>query len=197
MSNPPTELLISTLRLRPWALGDAEAYTDAVRSSHDHLRRFEGWAQAVPTPSASLDYLRWCSDSFAAGTAFVYGVFDATSGDVVGSVGLYSLANQPRALMIGYWTHVAHTNRGAATFAAAAATWAAFSRDTTDTVEVHCDVANEVSARIPRRLGFRLAETRPRPRLAPEELGRALVFTLARADYPRTYGYRVWNESRH
>jgi RimJ/RimL family protein N-acetyltransferase len=182
--------------LRPWAPEDAQAYADAVNVSHDHLRRFEGWAQRAPTLADAQAYIDWVGQSFERGSAFVYGVFDEAGGAVAGSVGLYTVPAQPELLTIGYWTHIDRTNRGAATLAATAATSIAFAQPSVLTVEAQCDVANEVSARIPRRLGFRLVDTRPRPRYAPEEVGRALIWQVSRSDYPRTYGYRLWNEER-
>jgi ribosomal-protein-serine acetyltransferase len=197
VSSPPMEVRIGAWQLRPWTAGDAEAYADAVGVSHAHLRRFEGWAQRVPTVADARAYIDWVGQSFERGSAYVYGVFDPTSGAVAGSVGLYTVPAQPDTLTVGYWTHVDHVNRGVATLAATAATSIGFAQPSVLVVEAQCDVANEVSARIPRRLGYRLVDTRPRPRYAPEEVGRALIWQLSRADYPRTYAYRLWNEERH
>jgi RimJ/RimL family protein N-acetyltransferase len=196
VSTAPREVRIGGWLLRPWGADDAQAYADAVNVSHAHLRRFEGWAQRAPSLADAKAYIDWVGQSFERGSAFVYGVFDDPGGGVAGSVGLYTVPAQPELLTIGYWTHIDRINLGVATLAATAVTSIAFAQPSVLTVEAQCDVANEVSARIPKRLGFRLVDTRPRPRYAPEEVGRALIWQLGRSDYPRTYANRLWNEER-
>jgi RimJ/RimL family protein N-acetyltransferase len=194
---PVTELVLGGLALRPVWETDEERYTSSQAASHEHLARFEGWAQAVPTRSATRAWFELCREGWKAGHRFVYGAFEADDPCAfVGSVGLHVLPDDVNAFTIGYWTLESAGNRGHATLGAAALTWAAFQLGHIERVEVHCDAANAVSARIPRRLGFELVGTRSRALTAPAQLGRDLVFSCTRSTYPRTYAHRLWVEQR-
>lgn len=192
---PPLELRIGSLVLRPAMEADVAGYTAAQLASHAHLAQYEGWAQATPTESATQSWFAWCRSGWEQGIRFVWCSYDVASGDLVGSVGLYR--EPPAPFQLGYWTLERWTNRGLATLAAAAATHAGFLVDAVERIEIVHDVANDVSGRIPRRLGYRLHETRARNRTAPGEMGRVLVHQCDRAWYPKTYAHRLWVEEGH
>jgi RimJ/RimL family protein N-acetyltransferase len=59
-------------------------------------------------------------------------------------------------LELGYWLRTDATGKGLATEAAAALTQAAFTELRPGRIEIRCDPKNLHSARIPKRLGFRL-----------------------------------------
>lgn len=194
-ARPPRCLAAGEIELAPVWEVDEDEYTAAQVASHAHLARFEGWAQAVPTVAATRSWFDLCRQGWETGHRFVYGVL-AERRSLVGSVGLHLLPGDLDAYTVGYWTVESACNRGYATLAAAAATHAAFGLAHVTRVEVHCDAANAVSARIPRRLGFELTGTRSRPLTAPAQLGRDLVFACGRDGYPRTYAHRLWHEQR-
>ena len=120
---------------------------------------------------------------------YAYGIFlssDASSsGAVVGGVGLHRRRG-PNALEIGYWVHVAHIRKGFASAAASAVTSAGFSMAGIQRIEIRCDAANDASAAVPRKLGFRLVDTIEMAPEAPAEVGRRLC-----GRSPRTSGQRV------
>jgi RimJ/RimL family protein N-acetyltransferase len=193
VARPPRELAIAGLHLAPvWEADEAE-YTDVQVASHDHLARFEGWAQRLPSLAATRAWFDLCRQGWETGERFVYAGRD-DAGELVGSAGLHLLPEDHSVYTIGYWTVLAACNRGHATAGAAGLTWAAFGLPGVSRVEVHCDAANAVSARIPRHLGFELTGTRSRPLTAPAQLGRDLVFACTREAYPRTYAHRYWVE---
>ncbi len=203
-ARPPRELVVGALRMAPVWEADARAYTEVQQASHDHLARFEGWAQARPTEGASRSWFQLCRQGWDAGQRYVYASYDADLDDPtdgtpprpVGSAGLHALPGRPDGFSIGYWTVAPSCRRGFATLGTAALTWAAFQLEDIDTIEVHCDAANAVSARIPRRLGFELVGTRSRALTAPAQLGRDLVFACTRKLFPTTYACRLWEAQR-
>ena len=109
---------------------------------------------------------------------------------------MQEVAGDDTVFELGYWTAEPHIMRQVATLGAAAATWAAFLMPRVQRVEIHCDVANTVSGRIPRRLGFQLLKTLPRPATAPGEAGQELINVCERRWYPKTYAHRLWVEER-
>ena len=194
--SPPEEIRIGPFLLLPCAHADAGVYTAAQVASHAHLAQFEGWAQELPTFDASLARIEWCRQVWESRRGYFYCTYDVVTQELVGSVGMHDVDGEAGTFEIGYWTVEAHTMRGAATLGSVALVAAAFGLERTDRVVIQCDVNNIVSARVPRRLGFQLRETRPRPRTAPGEAGVAMVHVCERRWYPKTYGHRLWVEER-
>ncbi|MDH4144503.1 MAG: GNAT family N-acetyltransferase [Acidimicrobiia bacterium] len=194
---PSEELRIGSFVMRPTHDVDVEVYTEAQRASHAHLAQYEGWAQPVPTLAASELWVGYCRTQWQAGTGFTYCTYDALTGDLVGSVGTHPLAADPQGASIGYWTLEHRTGSGAATLGTAALVVAVLNLGVLDRLEIHHDVNNTISARIPRRLGFQQTEARPRPRTAPGEAGHELVWRIERRWFQKTYAHRLWVEEHH
>ncbi len=84
----------------------------------------------------------------------------------------------PGALEIGYWIDTGHTQRGYAGEAARLLTEAALALPGISRVEIHCDQANHVSARIPPSLGYRLDRIEEDAVEAPGECGRSMIWVM-------------------
>lgn len=139
--------------LRRWLREDAEVLGVAVTESIEHLRPWMPWVAHEPLPIRERRALikGWERDWLAGGDA-VMGVF--LNGAVAGGCGLHHRIG-PGGLEIGYWTHPLFLRTGIATSAARLLTDAAFEQTDITHVEIHHDKANEASAGIPRKLGFR------------------------------------------
>lgn len=120
---------------------------------------------------------RW-SDSWAAGTEFVYGMFIGEA--VVGGAGLHDRVG-PDAFEIGYWVRASHINQGIASSTARLLTEAAFAVPYIRYVEIHHDKANIASGRILQKLGFTLIREVPDDAVAPGEIGVSCEWKLSRA----------------
>jgi ribosomal-protein-serine acetyltransferase len=101
---------------------------------------------------------------------------------LVGGCGLHRRVG-PSGLEIGYWNRAGETGRGIATEAVGCLIEAAFPMPVVEFVEVHHDVANTASGRIPERLGFTLMEEREDDVAAPAEVGIERVWRLDRSDW--------------
>lgn len=142
------------LVLRRWRLADAARVLAAVEASLPELRRFMPWATQQPTLESTTAFL----ESVASGATLAFGLFDA-GGEPVGGFGLHDRRG-PGILEIGYWIRSDRTGRGYATAAARALTSAAFDCfPQIDRIEIRCDPANQASAAIPPKLGYRLDRT--------------------------------------
>ena len=181
-SDPPYAIRSERLLLRCWEPADAPALKEAVDASLDHLRPWMPWAENEPEPlEAKVDLLRKFRGWFDLGQNFVYGAFAADGSGVVGGTGLHTRVGDD-ALEIGYWIRASRVGEGLATELSAALTRVAFEICGVDRVEIRVDPANERSARIPRKLGYR-EEARLRRRLpagADGEPRDAIVFALFR-----------------
>jgi ribosomal-protein-serine acetyltransferase len=90
----------------------------------------------------------------------------------------------PGAVEIAYWVRSDRHNRGYATRAAEAITDAAFTYIAdVDWVEIHMDCTNIASARVPRKLGYRLLRTEQREKLALAHTGEASVWQKSRDEW--------------
>jgi RimJ/RimL family protein N-acetyltransferase len=171
---PPDRIDAGPILLRRWTVEDAPALLEAVAASHPHLRPWMPWALEEPTLDAETAFIAGSERAFEDGTEFVYGMF-TPDGTIVGGCGLRPHAGSAM-LEIGYWVHAGHTRRGYATAAARALTETALALPGITSVEIHCDVANTVSASVPRRLGYRLDRVVEDRITAPGEAGPLMVW---------------------
>jgi RimJ/RimL family protein N-acetyltransferase len=156
---PPRQIDLSGFTLRAWSPADADALRAALAASEAHLRAWTPWVVDGRIAGQSLEErLAQHAAEFAIGKEWVYGLFSAGGGEVLGGCGLYPRVG-PHAIEVGYWLAAGHTGRGLATRAAGALTRVAFTDPAIDCVEIHCDPRNAPSARVGERLGYRLVET--------------------------------------
>jgi RimJ/RimL family protein N-acetyltransferase len=180
VGRPPGTVAAGHAVLTRVAPVDREPLVAAVNSSLDHLRPWMPWAQE-PASAESIDaFLEAGAASWEAGTGFSYTVRRAPGGPIVGCCGLHDRIG-PGVLEIGYWIHVEHVRNGLASVSAGALTDAALALPEVRRVEIHCDEANVASAAVPRRLGYVLDRIEPRPRAAPAETGRMMIWATQRA----------------
>ena len=170
------------LVLRRWTVDDAELLSEMVTANVEHLRPYMPWIADEPL---SLEKRRameakW-DQEWADGGDALYGIFE--DGVAVGSTGLHRRIG-PHGLEIGYWVHVDHLGRGIARRSSQALTSLAFTVPGIDLVEIHHDLSNVPSRRIPEQLGFRLVGTSTLSReLAPAETGIDLTWRMERDEW--------------
>jgi RimJ/RimL family protein N-acetyltransferase len=170
--------------LRCWQPADALLLKQAIDSSLEHLQRWMPWAHEDPQPlGQKTELLRRFRGNFDLGQDFVMGIFSADETEVLGGTGLHPRVG-PDAFEIGYWVRAGRIGQGIATTAAAALTQVGIELAGADRIEIHVDPANELSRRIPRRLGFTeegiLRRRLPDPAGGPRR--DAVVFSLLREE---------------
>lgn len=172
------------LVLRRWRAADAELLAVAVAESIEHLRPWMPWiAQEPMTLQQREAMLAQREREWAGGGVVMLAVI---AGDrVAGGCGLHRRIGAG-GLELGYWIHHAFTRRGLATKTARLLTDAAFSMPDIQRVEIHHDKANQASARIPCKLGFRLIEDAPASPVAPAEIGIERIWRMQRTDWGGT-----------
>jgi RimJ/RimL family protein N-acetyltransferase len=145
------EIRTGNLLLRPWRDEDANQVTRACQDSEIH--RFT----AVPRPylpQHAESFVAQSRASWAAGTAAPLGVFDAITGELLGSNGLITLNQIGGTAEIGYWMAASARARGVATLAThAVAAWGL------STLKLHriawrAIVGNYASRLVAERVGF-------------------------------------------
>jgi RimJ/RimL family protein N-acetyltransferase len=140
------------ISLRRYVANDAEAMHDAVTANIEHLRPWMGWISLEPlTVEDRRELIAGWERGWRAGGDVLTGIWQA--GRLVGSCGLHRRIG-PDGLEIGYWVGADHVGRGIASTAAALLTDLAFTVPEIEGVEIHHDVANVRSRRVPEKLGF-------------------------------------------
>jgi len=141
--------------IRCWDPHDAPLLKEAVDSSLEHLRAWMPWAYDEPQDiDAKAALLRQFRGNFDLGQDFIFGVFSPDEAQVLGGSGLHTRIGDG-AFEIGYWVRADAVRRGIATSVAGALTRVGIEFGGADRIEIRVDVDNEVSSRIPRRLGYR------------------------------------------
>lgn len=177
MTSPPKELSAGAVTLRAFSGDEGPAVFRLVARNVEHLRPWMPWAQAAPTEEANADFVRQSVHERERGTAFGYWMCENSTGEMVGCAGLHGRIGAG-GFEIGYWVSADRVRRGYATESARALTTAAFDLPGVERVEIHCDEANEASAAVPRRLGYRLERIDDVTVQAPSETGRHLVWVV-------------------
>jgi RimJ/RimL family protein N-acetyltransferase len=176
----PDVVSTGPVELRRWRRAVVDFLMPAISTSFPELRRWMVWAQTMPTPEDLLSVMKAGEVAFDADDGWDYTVHDIAGGSLVGGAGLHRVSTRD-ILDIGYWTRSDRTGMGYATAAAKALTDAAFALvPGVERVEIHMDRANEASAAVPRRLGYRLDHEEVRRIEAPGHTGVGLVWVLER-----------------
>jgi RimJ/RimL family protein N-acetyltransferase len=180
------------LVLRCYTPADAPARKEAVDASREHLLPFMTWARQDPRPLADhVALLRQFRGMFDLDQDRIYAVLDASEQRVLGEVGGLTRAG-PGARELAYWLRADAAGQGFATEMAAALTRVCFEVEKLRRVDVQCDVGNERSAAVARRLGFQLEGTlRARQLPSDEQPGDLLVFSLLASELPHSPVARV------
>lgn len=139
---------------------DAARVKEVVDRNLDHLRPFMPWAWSEPMPlEEKAAMMREARAKFLRGEDWGFGLYDADETRLLGAIGMHRSA-EPDTLEIGYWICRSAEGQGYVTEAARLLTNLALTRLGAARVEIRCNVLNERSAAVPRRLGFTLAGER-------------------------------------
>lgn len=181
--SPAYRIETERLVIRCFEPRDAAPLDEALRVSLDHLRPWMGWAHEEPKSIPDrVRLLRSLRAQFDSDADFHYAVFDAGESELLGGVGSHT--RQGRGVReIGYWIRADRVRRGYATESAAAIAKVAFEVERIRRVEIRCDPANVTSARIPRKLGFRLEGVLRRQLKNAGSVRDAEVWSLIEEDY--------------
>ncbi|HEX6168037.1 MAG TPA: GNAT family N-acetyltransferase [Acidimicrobiales bacterium] len=166
------------LVVRRWRVEDVPRLHAAVIESIDHLRPWMPWVAKEPLTLAQRVEL-------VAGWAPLWDAGDRMCGmfagdEVVGGCGLHQRIG-PGGQEIGYWVRLGYTGRGYATAAARALVDMAFTLPGVTHVEIHHDVANPASGRVPAKLGFVHVGDEAHAIEAPGETGTQRIWRMERS----------------
>ena len=161
---------------------DAPSFYAAVRESIDELSYWMPWCSKDYSMSDAQAWMQTTSDMWAAGAEYPLGIFDTTTGAVVGGSGVNHINRAYRIGNIGYWVSSKRTGQGIARFAARQSALLGFGELGLTRLEIVVLTHNKASQRVAEAVGATL-ECEARNRLyfqgAPHS---ALVYSLVPED---------------
>ena len=173
---PAEEVLSPRLVLRRVHADHAEGIALAVGASLDHLEPWMAWAtREAAEPRTQLIRVAEADELWETGSDFIYSILLPPDRTVVGAIGLHRRVGEG-GIEIGYWVDARYAGRGLGTEAARMLTEVSLALPGVTRAEIHCDEANQASAAIPRKLGYRLDRIDPHQPEAPGERGRRMVW---------------------
>ena len=184
---PAYRIETERLVLKCWHPKYALKLDGAIRESLDSLLPWMPWAKYEPKePRDRVALLRRFRSDFDRDEDYVYGVFDRSEEEVVGSSGLHKRIG-PLGFEIGYWINKHFQRMGFATETARALVKAGFELFDIDRIEIHCDEKNLGSRRVIDKLGFRHECTLPRRQInADGEFQDIMCWTIFRDEYEKS-----------
>jgi RimJ/RimL family protein N-acetyltransferase len=157
-------------------MDQAEGIALAVGASLDHLKPWMAWAtRDAAEPRIQRIRVAEADELWESGSDYIYSVLLRPNRTVVGEIGLHRRVGEG-GIEIGYWIDVRYAGRGLGTEAARMLTSVGLALPGVTRAEIHCDEANQASAAIPRKLGYRLDRIDPHEPEAPGERGRRMVW---------------------
>jgi RimJ/RimL family protein N-acetyltransferase len=183
--HPLSTYRIETERLviRCYKLEDAPAFLESITASREHLLPYMAWAEVQPTSlEERIDFLRIAIANYHLGKDGMMAIWDKTETTFIGSTGYHDRV-KGNATEIGYWVDVRQTGKGYVTEAVAALTKVAFEVEGWDRVEIHNVPENEVSAKVPQKLGYTYEATLKLRLPMQGGPGDEMIWTLFKQEY--------------
>jgi RimJ/RimL family protein N-acetyltransferase len=170
------------IQIRPFTLNDVEPFFETVRASIDALTYWLPWCHADYGLKDAEKWIRFCESAWVSGSEFPLGIFDASTGSVMGGTGINAIRPEYHSGNLGYWVGSSHTGKGVARSAARMAASIGFTELRMTRLEIAVLTHNHASQHVAAALGARL-EAVTRNRLYFKGLpADALVYSLIPGD---------------
>lgn len=182
----PNELLGPRVSLRPYREDDAQQLWEAVDESRAEIGEWLPWVEEYRSPEDALPSARRLAARWLLREDLVVGIFERSTGRLLGGSGLVRNNWRIRSFEIGYWARTSAVGNGYITETVQVLTRFAFDALLANRVHLRVDPRNARSRAIPERLGF-VYEGRLRND-SPSRLGEARdtdVFALLPDEFRR------------
>jgi RimJ/RimL family protein N-acetyltransferase len=174
----PELIDLGSIVLRRHTVEDADAIAEAIAESLEDLRPWMPWASddEATQPEFQGKRLEEVVPTWGRPGHEATYVIQEPEGTAVLGVCSIQHRGDDQSRELGYWVRSAYQRKGMASRAADALTEAALALPGVTRVEIQCDVANERSAAVARRCGYRLDRTKAHEPQAPGHTGRFMVW---------------------
>ena len=153
------------LQVRTLLLQDARELLAVVLASRDELGRYMSWPRDLFDLEQARRFVKLSRDGWLAGRTLRLGIFERSTGVLLGSVEVDGIDFRRGQAELGYWIRTDRCGRGYATEAANAMVRYGFETLRVHKIRADVAVGNSSSARVLAKLGFThegtLREDRP------------------------------------
>ena len=139
--------------VRPFEPADAPSFFAAVQASLPELVIWMPWCKPDYALDDAVAWVRFAEEAWQNQEEFPLGIFEASTGALVGGTGVNHINKAFRIGNVGYWVSTAHTGRGVARFAARQSALLAFGELGLTRVEIVALTHNLASQRVAQSLG--------------------------------------------
>lgn len=108
------EMIDGSLLLRPWHEGDAAGLVEAVSESLATVGCWLPWCRDGYDSAKADAWIVHCREGWQRGDHFAFGVFDRSTGVVLGSAGMNQCNTGHRSANLGYWVRYSRQREGIA-----------------------------------------------------------------------------------
>jgi RimJ/RimL family protein N-acetyltransferase len=154
MPAPDPQLSDGIVTLRPWREDDVDDLVTCL----DGEEEIAQWLDAVPQPYRETEARSWIEHSMSAwkdGTSAPFAVTDATTGELVGSVGFGWVGERDQRVgEVGYWMRRDVRDRGLTTRAVRLVSKWALTELGCERLQLRADERNLPSQRVAEKAGF-------------------------------------------
>jgi RimJ/RimL family protein N-acetyltransferase len=172
---------VSTVHIRPYALGDDGALFDAARESIAEVYPWLPWCHADYTRDEATSWVEMQIERYRARAEFQF-VIRSADDRFLGGCGLNGISDEQKLANLGYWVRSSATGSGAAPAAVRLVRRWAFENTDLERLEIVVAVENTKSTRVAEKAGAVLEGTlRARLRIHGRSHD-AFMYTFVRAD---------------
>lgn len=147
-------LIDDELLLRSLEPSDAQELFIAVNESREHLSPWFPWVTMTTKPEHSLQFIQQSMTLLDNQEGIVLGIMHNRK--LIGSMGMHNWNHDLKKAQLGYWISKDFENRGIIHVCLKSFIDFLFAKTGLNKIEIHFMVANERSAAVAKRLGFKI-----------------------------------------
>lgn len=167
--------------MRPIRAGDGELALPVIQANYDHLRIFMEWAKPNYVEADVRDWIERSLKGYEDNSVRNYGIFRGTH--FIGTIGCAYFDHEAKVTEIGYWIDKDEQGKGITGRACRELVDIAFREWGMNRIQIRCADANERSAAIPRKLGFKLEGVQRQHVMRDGKIYDFLIFGLLRYEW--------------
>ncbi len=168
--------------IRPYRRSDVDALYEAVRESVDEVKQWLSWCHSGYSRDESEAWVAACSQAWANGESYDFGIFDARSTAYLGGCGLNHLNHLHQLANLGYWVRTSCAGRGIASAAAQLVAHFGFEELGLTRIEIVASVENAPSQRVAEKVGATREGIQRNRLVNGERIDDAVMYSLIPAD---------------
>ena len=150
----PEEILGPRVFLRPWRPGDGAALFHEISTCREHIGRWLPWIDQHDSVSASEWFARDSSAKWIRRESLQVGIWDRSTGALLGGSGLHLQKWEIPSFEIGYWISERHSGKGYVAESVSLLCDLAIIQLNARHLTIRCNPENVRSANVAKRLGF-------------------------------------------